>query len=96
VKFQTLLANFLIIGGFFILESLKYKFTEMKHFPRLKLLRPSRERTPDPNPPNRKPDIHPRLRKRLVMSPEKNPKELGHYIARKLRNLGTFETAGKA
>ncbi|CAG9762893.1 unnamed protein product [Ceutorhynchus assimilis] len=53
---------------------------------RTKLLGPPRDKTPEPQP--RKSDIHPRLRRRLIMSPEKNQsQELGHFIAKKLKNL---------
>ncbi|XP_066142330.1 uncharacterized protein [Euwallacea fornicatus] len=60
-------------------------------YDRIRLLRPPKEKTPEPTT-QRKPDIHPRLRKRLIMSPEKNAsQELGHFIAKKLKNLKNFE-----
>ncbi|XP_030745792.1 uncharacterized protein LOC115874696 [Sitophilus oryzae] len=56
-------------------------------YDRLKLLGPPREKTPEPVVV-RKSDINPRLRRRLIMTPEKNPsQELGYFIAKKLKSL---------
>ncbi|KAH1021060.1 hypothetical protein HUJ04_010621 [Dendroctonus ponderosae] len=62
---------------------------------RTKLLGPTRSRTPEP-PKQRKANIHPRLRKRLILSTEKNhSQQLGQFIAKRLKTLESFEKAVK-
>lgn len=58
---------------------------------RTKILGPPRERTPEPVLPIRS-ELNPKLRRRLIMSPNKSPSEdLGLVIAKKLRALNSLE-----
>lgn len=61
-------------------------------YDRSKLFIPSRDKTPEPV--SKKCEIHPRLRRRLVLSPTKGPpKDLGAIIAKKLKSLKNLQTA---
>ncbi|KAF7273974.1 uncharacterized protein LOC143205213 [Rhynchophorus ferrugineus] len=64
-------------------------------YDRSKLLAPPRETTPEPATVH-KLDINPRLRKRLIMTPEKNPsQELGYFIAKRLKSFSCIEKLKK-
>lgn len=61
-------------------------------YDRTKLFVPPRDRTPEPVV--KKCEIHPRLRRRLVLSPTKGPpRELNIVISKKLKSLKTLQTA---
>lgn len=65
-------------------------------YDRNKVLAPPREKTPEPVLPVRS-ELNPKLRRRLIMSPNKSPSEdLGLVIAKKLRALNHFEKSNNS
>lgn len=60
-------------------------------YDRTKLFIPSRDKTPEPI--TKKCEIHPRLRRRLILSPSKSPsQDLSAIISRKFKSLKSLES----